>query len=81
MTRSPVLLFAAAASLTVAAVAQEDNEDAGPDLSFLEYLGSWDDSDEDWELVVEFEEEIEAEVEKRSEASKKDDEAEETDEE
>ena len=25
-----------------------------PDLEFLEYLGSWEESDEDWELFREF---------------------------
>ena len=27
-----------------------DDEDL-PDIEFLEYLGSWDESDEDWQLV------------------------------
>lgn len=35
-----------------------------PDLDFLEYLGSWEESDEDWLL---FEEPITADAEKRSE--------------
>ena len=34
-----------------------------PDLEFLEYLGSWDGTDEDWLL---FEEPVTAEVEERS---------------
>ncbi len=29
-----------------------DDEDA-PDLEFLEYLGSWDESDEDWVVLAE----------------------------
>jgi len=28
-------------------------EDSIPDLEFLDYLGSWDESDEDWPLMVE----------------------------
>ena len=35
-----------------------------PDMAFLEYLGSWDESDEDWLL---FDEPVTAEVEERSE--------------
>lgn len=29
-------------------------DDELPDLDFLEYLGSWEESDEDWELFNEF---------------------------
>ena len=28
-----------------------DDEEALPDLEFIEYLGSWEESDEDWLLV------------------------------
>jgi len=28
------------------------NEEEVPDLEFLEYLGSWDESDEDWVLLA-----------------------------
>ena len=31
------------------AIAADDDE--LPDIEFLEYLGSWDESDEDWQLV------------------------------
>ena len=33
-------------------VALADEEEI-PDLEFLEYLGSWDESDEDWVLLAE----------------------------
>jgi hypothetical protein len=44
------------------AVAQDDDADDAdePDLGFLEYLGSWQESDEEWLLVVELEDEIES---------------------
>jgi hypothetical protein len=29
-----------------------DNADAVPDMEFLEYLGSWEDSDEEWMLFA-----------------------------
>ena len=29
------------------------DEEEAPDLEFLEYLGSWDESDEDWVLLAE----------------------------
>lgn len=51
MTRRHLALFAAALSLPVLAFAQ-DEEDL-PDLDFLEYLGSWEDGDEDWVVVAE----------------------------
>ena len=35
-----------------AGVALADEEEI-PDLEFLEYLGSWDESDEDWVLLAE----------------------------
>jgi hypothetical protein len=34
------------------AAAQEDEEEV-PAMEFLEYLGSWEGSDEDWEVVAE----------------------------
>lgn len=36
-------------ALSGALVAKEDDV---PDMAFLEYLGSWDESDEDWLLVT-----------------------------
>jgi hypothetical protein len=44
------------------AVAQTEQED-GPDMAFLEYLGLWEESDEDWLLI---EEEVVAENDERS---------------
>jgi hypothetical protein len=38
--------------MLVAAVAVAQDEET-PDLAFLEYLGSWEDSDEDWLVVAE----------------------------
>lgn len=56
-------LVALLAGVTVAADDTEENgapgaaaPDAGvPGLDFLEYLGSWQDSDEDWLWVIEWE--------------------------
>ena len=42
----------AAVLLLIAATAAAQDDDA-PDLAFLEYLGSWQDSDEDWLVVAE----------------------------
>jgi hypothetical protein len=64
--------------MLVAAVAgfagTAQTQDEGPDLSFLEYLGSWQESDEEWLIAAEMEEELK-EV---DEASEKDEEANET---
>jgi hypothetical protein len=43
------------------------DEEPAPDLEFLEYLGSWEDSDEDWVLLA-------AEVVEQKEIEEKDDE-------
>lgn len=64
MTRSGLALLAAVAGL--AGVAQAQDEE--PDLSFLEYLGSWQEGDEDWLVVAEMGDEVEEE----KEASAKD---------
>jgi len=73
MWRSRLVLLAAAAGLACPAAAQEDELD----LSFLEYLGSWQEGDEEWVLVAELEEGLEDE----NEVSASDDEMDETDEE
>ena len=39
-------ILAAGIAFSWSAVAEEDAE---PDLDFLEYLGMWDESDEDWQ--------------------------------
>ena len=51
-----LILLAAAAGLAASAAAQEDGV---PDLSFLEYLGSWQESDEEWLLIAAMEGELE----------------------
>jgi len=52
MRHSRLMLLAAMTGLAAEAQAQEDE----PDLSFLEYLGSWQESDEEWLIVAEMEE-------------------------
>jgi hypothetical protein len=49
-----LVLLAAAAGTACVALAQDDHEEA-PDLGFLEYLGSWQGSDEDWLVVADIE--------------------------
>jgi len=58
----PTLLCSILLSLSGIAVA-ETQEDDSPDMEFLEYLGMWEESDEDWLLI---EEEVVAENDKRS---------------
>lgn len=70
MTRARLILFAAVAGFAGTSQAQDE----GPDLSFLEYLGSWQESDEDWLIAAEMEEELK----EIDEASAKDEEADET---
>jgi len=53
-----------------------DAQDGDPDLSFLEYLGSWQESDDEWLIVAELEEELED----QDEASAKDEQTDETEE-
>jgi len=50
MTLRRSCLAVAALMWAAAAVAQEDE---APDLAFLEYLGSWQESDEEWLVVAE----------------------------
>jgi hypothetical protein len=54
--QSRLILLAAAAGLAASAAAQEEG---APDLSFLEYLGSWQESDEEWLLIAAMEGELE----------------------
>ena len=79
MKRARAMLLATAASFAVGAGAQDGD---GPDLSFLEYLGSWEDGDEEWLLAVELGEEIDKlnDTEKHEEDAEQADEADETDE-
>lgn len=73
MTLTRLVLVSVAAAVAGTASAQDDE----PDLSFLEYLGSWQEGDEEWLVVAEMDEELEEE----DEASAKDEEADGTDEE
>jgi hypothetical protein len=72
MTRSRLMLLAAVAGFSGAVVAQDDE----PELSFLEYLGSWQEGDDEWLIVADLEEELED----KDEASEKDEETDETEE-
>ena len=56
------LLCGIALSAVTSALAEAENEEL-PDMAFLEYLGMWEESDEDWLLLDE--EEV-AENDKRS---------------
>ena len=73
MARPGIVLIAVAAWLAGPAGAQEET----PDLSFLEYLGSWQEGDEEWLLVVGMDEDIETD----GEAPEKDEETDEKDDE
>lgn len=77
MPYSRLVLVLAMIGLPAVARAQEDE----PDLSFLEYLGSWQESDEEWLIVAEMEDELTDEDEASVDdgASVKDKEAGETD--
>lgn len=66
------MLLAAVAGFAGAVVAQDDE----PELGFLEYLGSWQEGDEEWLIVADLEEELED----KDEASEKDEETDETEE-
>jgi len=72
MARSRLILLAAVAGMAATAQAQDDE----PDLSFLEYLGSWQEGDEEWLIVAEMAEELK----ETEEASAKDEQTDETDE-
>ena len=54
------LLRRAAVCWLALATAMATADDDAPDLEFLEYLGSWDESDEDWLLFDEDGEEARA---------------------
>ena len=56
--RRSALSVVAVAVVALPAWAQDDV----PDLSFLEYLGSWQEGDEEWMLVAEMAEEIDEET-------------------
>ena len=50
-------------------IALADDEDV-PDMEFLEYLGSWEESDEDWVLFTDVDVEQVASDEKRTDPAK-----------
>lgn len=52
MKQSRLVVLLTMTGLAAGAEAQEDE----PDLGFLEYLGSWQESDEEWLIVAEMEE-------------------------
>jgi hypothetical protein len=47
MRRLPAVVLAVG-GLCLVPAAQAQEADAGPDLEFLEYLGSWQDEDDEW---------------------------------
>lgn len=57
------------------------DDEAMPDIEFLEYLGSWEESDADWVLFSEVETEQLASEAKRTDPASKDEESVETDDE
>lgn len=69
MTRVRLGLLLVATGVAVAVRAQEDE----PDLGFLEYLGSWEETDEEWLIVAG----LEGELDDEDEASDQDEEADE----
>ena len=56
MRRSGKTLTAVLAGLGLAHAAGAQPADS-PELDFLEYLGSWQEGDEEWEIVAEWEDE------------------------
>lgn len=59
------IVLAVLGSLTLSVGRAQDRED--PDLAFLEYLGSWGESDEEWVVVAEWEPEATLPVDGRPE--------------
>ena len=57
------------------------DDDVVPEMDFLEYLGSWEESDEDWVLFTEAAAEQVASDEKRTDPARKEEESVETDDE
>lgn len=62
------LISGCAVALPVSALADEES----PDMALLEYLGSWEESDEDWELLSEDDEQIEQQDTRSDPAAKSD---------
>lgn len=61
------------AGLGVASAAGAQESEA-PDVEFLEYLGSWQETDEEWLIVAEWEDEDEGVQDERPRLERKDDE-------
>ncbi len=57
------------------------DDDVMPDMEFLEYLGSWEESDEDWVLLTDIVSEQIASEDKRTDPASKEEESVETDDE
>ena len=53
MKRAPIVLALTGACLTQPAAAQEEAE--APEVDFLEYLGSWQEQDDEWFEIAEWE--------------------------
>jgi hypothetical protein len=62
------------------APAQDAEEGAGPDLDFLEYLGTWAEDDDEWLAIEEWEKGNSAKPEEDSEESDKDEDEDDDDE-
>jgi len=54
---SRLMIWALGGLCLAGAQAEEAETEGSPDLDFLEYLGSWQDSDEEWLIVSEWEDE------------------------
>jgi len=48
-----MLLCSVAIGTTMSAIAEPEPDETLPDMEFLEYLGMWETSDEDWLLLDE----------------------------
>lgn len=66
------LLGVAALSVVISPSTKADDD--APDLDFLEYLGSWQESDEEWLAVAEWEGEKRVKDDTQAAARRKDDE-------
>ncbi len=72
------ILCGIALSTSMSAIAETQDEEALPDMEFLEYLGMWEASDEEWLLLAEKETD---ESDERSDPAPKGDESTEADDE
>jgi len=72
MARASALLGVTLVSISFAVPAQDDP--AAPGLDFLEYLGSWQETDEEWVIISEWDGENPSPPEKKGRQERKDDE-------